>query len=351
MLQKDQWMTIHVLIAQGLSQREIARRLGISRNTVARYAASDDVPRYKRRAPRPTKLEPFHDYILQRMAAAAPEQIAAPALLRELRELGYQGQLRSLQAFMSAHRPVPTPDPVVRFETPAGQQMQCDFVVFRRGADPLYAFTATLGFSRWRWAQYTTNERAETLIRCHHTLFEALGGVPKEILYDNARTIVLERDAYGEGHHRWHPQLLDLAKQYGFLPRLCRPYRARTKGKVERFHRYLRGNFYVPLASRLKQMGLSVDVETANAEVRKWLRDVANQRVHPVTQRTPAALFEEVERAMLRPLPPYRIRPQSGTAQQASPMHTEQSRWSHAMHTPLQHPLSTYQRLLTEVTA
>src|SRR5690606_29358667 len=82
-------------IAQGLSQREIARRLGISRNTVARYAASDDVPRYKRRAPRPTKLEPFHDYILQRMAAAAPEQIAAPALLRELRELGYQGQLRS----------------------------------------------------------------------------------------------------------------------------------------------------------------------------------------------------------------------------------------------------------------
>ncbi len=151
-------MTIHVLIAQGLSQREIARRLGISRNTVARYAASDDVPRYKRRAPRPTKLEPFHDYILQRMAAAAPEQIAAPALLRELRELGYQGQLRSLQAFMSAHRPVSAPDPVVRFETPAGQQMQCDFVVFRRGADPLYAFTATLGFSRWRWAQYTTNE-------------------------------------------------------------------------------------------------------------------------------------------------------------------------------------------------
>jgi len=94
-----------------------------------------------------------------------------------------------------------------------------------------------------------------------------------------------------------------------------------------------------------------VDVETANTEVRKWLRDVANQRVHPVTQRTPAALFEEVERAMLRPLPPYRIRPQSGPAQQASPMHTEQSRWSHAMHTPLQHPLSTYQRLLTEVTA
>lgn len=80
-------MSIHVLIAQGLSQREVARRLGISRNTVARYAASDDVPRYKERAPRPTKLLPFHDYILERIAAAEPDVIAAPALLRELRAL------------------------------------------------------------------------------------------------------------------------------------------------------------------------------------------------------------------------------------------------------------------------
>jgi transposase len=347
MLQKDQWMTIHVLISQGLSQREIALRLGISRNTVARYAASDDVPRYKRREPRPTKLEPFPDFIRERMAAAAPEEIAAPALLRELRDLGYAGQLRSLQSFMRAYRPAPQSDPVVRFETAAGQQMQCDFVVFRRGADPLYAFTATLGFSRWRWTHYAPNERAQTLVRCHHALFETLGGVPKEILYDNARTIVLERDAYGEGQHRWHPQLLDLAKHYGFMPRLCRPYRARTKGKVERFHRYLRGNFYVPLASRLKQMGLSLDIDTANVEVAKWLRDVANQRVHPVTQHAPAALFEQIERAALQPLPHFRNKAVN-VAPDAGP---ELSCWPQAMATSLQHPLSIYQNLLTQVPA
>ena len=340
-------MSIHVLIAQGLSQREVARRLGISRNTVARYAASDEVPRYKKRAPRPTKLSPFHDYILERMAAAHPDVIAAPALLRELRELGYSGQLRSLQAFMRAHQPLPKDDPVVRFETPPGQQMQCDFVVFRRGADPLYAFTATLGYSRWRWARYASNERSETLVACHHALFETLGGVPKEILYDNARTIVLERNAYGDGHHRWHPQLLDLAKHYGFMPRLCRPYRARTKGKVERFHRYLRGNFYVPLSSRLKQLGLTLDVDTANAELGKWLRDVANQRVHSVTGAAPAALLEEVERAALQSLPAL----SSKATDIIVNTDRELSNWSRGMSQPLQHPLSVYQNLLTQVPA
>ena len=117
MLQKEQWMQIHVLKAQGLSLREIARRLGVSRNTVTRYLASHDVPRYKQREPRPTKLDPFQVYIVERMQAAAPDTIAAPALLRELRALGYEGQLRSIQAFMKAHKPTPAPDPIVRFET------------------------------------------------------------------------------------------------------------------------------------------------------------------------------------------------------------------------------------------
>ena len=342
MLLKEQWMQIHVLKAQGLSLREIARRLGVSRNTVTRHLASQDLPRYKQREARATKLEPFHDFIRERMKAAAPDWIAAPALLRELQARGYHGQLRSLQAFMQLHKPVSTPDPVVRFETAPGKQMQCDFVVFRRGADPLYAFTATLGHSRWRWARFTTNERAETLIACHHALFETLGGVPREILYDNAKTIVDIRDAYAQGEHRWHPGMLDLAKRYGFIPRLCRPYRAQTKGKVERFHRYLRGNFYVPLSSWLKQSGLVLDVDTANAEVGKWLRDVANQRVHPVTGAAPAVVFEQRERATLQPLPGFATPPQPSAL----------TRWATAdMAHSLQHPLSVYQQLLTEVRA
>lgn len=342
MLQKDQWMQIHVLKAQGVSEREIARRLGISRNTVARYLAAEDVPRYKQRDPRPTKLEAFETYVVERMQAAAPETIAAPALLRELRALGYDGQLRSLQALMKLHTPLAKPDPIVRFETDPGRQMQCDFVVFRRGAHPLYAFTATLGFSRWRWARFTTNEKAETLVACHHALFDELGGVPREILYDNAKTIVVQRDAYGPGQHRWHAGLLDVAKRYNFMPRLCQPHRPRTKGKVERFHRYLRGNFYVPLTSQLKQSNLMLDVDTANAEVGKWLRDVANQRVHPVTGFAPAVWLEQSERSYLQGLPGF-----NGVQRVALPV--ARARVESSM--SIQHPLSVYQQLLTEVRA
>src|SRR5438132_13583805 len=94
------------------------------------------------------------------------------------------------------------------------------------------------------------------------------------------RTVVLERHGDGRGRHRFHPGFLDFARHCGFQPRLCAPYRAQTKGKVERFIRYLRESFWVPLSSRLAQEGLIVDRETANLAVKRWLRDVANARIH-----------------------------------------------------------------------
>jgi len=124
------------------------------------------------------------------------------------------------------------------------------------------------------------------------------------------------------------------------MPRLCRPYRARTKGKVERFHRYLRGNFYVPLSSALKQAGLVLDVGTANFEVGKWLRDVANQRIHPVTDMAPAALLEQTERAALMPLPGFA---------RTGPQDDERLQTKIILPSEFQHPLSVYQQLLTEV--
>lgn len=132
--------------------------------------------------------------------------------------------------------------------------------------------------------EFVTNERFETLRACHLNAFEYFHGIPKTVLYDNMKTVVQQRNAYGAGLHRFHAGLWALARDLGFTPRLCQPYRAQTKGKVERFIRYLRNSFYIPLSTNLERAGLVLDLETANIEVRKWLREVANQRVHQTTQ-------------------------------------------------------------------
>jgi transposase len=99
----------------------------------------------------------------------------------------------------------------VRFETAPGEQMQADFTVVRRGRDALLAFVATLGYSRATWVRFTAAEDAATLCACVREALVFFGGVPRHILFDNAKTVVLERDAYGEGQHRWHRSLLALA--------------------------------------------------------------------------------------------------------------------------------------------
>ena len=118
----------------------------------------------------------------------------------------------------------------VRFETAPGEQLQVDFTHVRRGRAPLLAFVATLGYSRATYVRFTEREDAVTFAQCVAQSLQYFGGVPQHVLFDNPRTIVIERDAYGAGAHRYHHQLLALAEEYGFRPRLCRPYRAQTKG-------------------------------------------------------------------------------------------------------------------------
>jgi transposase len=124
---------------------------------------------------------------------------------------------------------------------------------------------ATLGWSRAAYIEFVSDERLETLLSCHEHAFLAFGGVPREVLYDNMRTVVQERDRYGHGQHRFQAGFLDFARHCGFRPRLCRPYRAQSKGKVERFIRYMRGSFWLPLASRMAAEGLVVDAAAATA--------------------------------------------------------------------------------------
>lgn len=292
MLTGEEVLEIRILHRQGMSIRAIARDLQVSRETVRKYLREPKrEPGYGPRAPRPSKLDPFKDYIRMRIREAAPRRLPATVYLREIRALGYEGGISILKDWLQGAYPqVPTPE-IVRFETPPGRQAQADWTQVRRGKDKLSAFVGTLGFSRFSFVWFADNERFETLIEAHERFFDAVSGVPQTVLYDNMKTVLIDRNVYGPGQHRFHAGFRQFAKHHGFSPRMCAPYRAQTKGKVERFNRYLKESFVWPLESRLKAQGVILDADTANAHVGQWLRDVANPRLHAETRERPVDRF------------------------------------------------------------
>ncbi|TVT77072.1 MAG: IS21 family transposase [Denitromonas halophila] len=352
MITDEVYVEIELLRRHGLSLRRIAAEVGCAVNTVRAHLSSSALPRYERKIQRVTKLAPFEAYLRERQAAAYPHWIPATVLMREIVAQGYQGGASQLRAFMHTLKPAQPPEPVVRFETAPGHQMQVDWVEFRKGAQPLYAFCATLGYSRMSYVEFVSDMKVTTLIGCHERSFAAFGGVVCQVLYDNMKTVVLERDVDGAGAHRYHAGFLDYARHAGFVIKLCRPYRARTKGKVERFNGYLRRSFYVPLVAQFKQAGLVLDAATATVQVRRWLDEVANVRVHGTTGEPPLARLA-AERAALQALAP----PWRGDIEAARPQQTEQTKGADNARPPgvrahletaqpAQHPLAIYDQLL-----
>lgn len=324
-----------MLARQGMGIRAIARQAGMSRNTVRRVLRGQANVRYGPRQPRRTKLDPFKAYIRGRVAAAGELRLPATVLRREIGEQGYLGGLTQVKMFLGELRPAAVEEPVVRFETEPGQQMQADFVVFRRCGERLSAFVATLGHSRMSYVRFVTDETWPTVKVGLEGAFGYFGGVTREVLFDNMKTVVIERNAYGHGRHRLHAGLLALSRDLGFAVRLCRPYRAKTKGKVERFNRYLRESFYNPLVTRL-QATVALDAASANVEVLKWLRDVANVRRHAGIGVRPIDRLSVEQQAML-PFEPALAGVESVSAPRLRTPPPVES---------LQHPLSVYAELL-----
>ena len=172
-------MQIKILHKQGKSLRAIACETGCSVNTVRKYLAKEAAPKYRARAARKTKIAGFEEYLKQRVAAAVPDWIPATVLWRELQELGFAGGERSVRTFVATLRPRRPEDPLVRFETESGDQMQADWIEFRRKkGDSLFAFVATLGYSRASYVEFVSDMRLGTLLACHSHCFEWFGGVP-----------------------------------------------------------------------------------------------------------------------------------------------------------------------------
>ena len=334
MLTQEEAMEIRVMARRGEGVRSIAKQLSCSRNTVRRYLRDGQASRYGPRLARVCKLDAYKAQLSERIEQARPRWIPATVLLREIGERGYDGGISQLKAWLARHKKIEL-EPIVRFETPPGQQMQADFTHVRRGRDPLLALVATMGYSRATFVKFSTGEDAGTLCSGLCEAFDYFGGVPAHVLFDNAKSVVIERDAYGAGLHRWNDELKVLAEACGFTPRLCRPYRAKTKGKVERFNSYLKGSFVVPLAATIEASGLLLTVELANVHVRRWLDEVANARVHATTRTVPTVRLAE-ERALMLPAPALK-------AAQVAPQRVALPVES------LQHPLAVYDELL-EVT-
>jgi hypothetical protein len=192
----------------------------------------------------------------------------------------------------------------VRFETPPGEQAQVDLARFEveftdePGVTRIvWLFSMVLGYSRLIWARFVVHQDLQSVLRCHIAALEAVGGAPREILYDRMKTAVIGEDP--DGLVIYNRALLDLARHYGFQPRACRPYRPKTKGKVERPFRYIREDFFLGASFR--------NLDDLNTQLRHWLDTVANPRLHATTERIVNEAFAE-ERPSLRPLPlaPYR---------------------------------------------
>ncbi len=308
-LKKGNVKMIHKWLKEGISKSAIAKRLGISRETVRKYALKPEgyVPVITR-TPNENLVDNYLPYIATMLETAKANKVDIPTtvIYDEIVKRGYLGSLRWLQQVMQRYdlrKRAKEEEMLIRFETDPGKQMQVDWVEFPK--DNLSAFVATMGYSRASYVEYVKDEKLETLISCHLNAFTYFGGVPTEGLYDNMRTVIIKRNAYGFGKHQLNPMFEDFSKHCGFKIRVCKPYRAKTKGKVERFNHYLRYSFHNSLSVRLTMKRYEMNIDNANSEVRKWLDEVANKRIHQTTLQTPFSLLAEEQHHLL-PLPkPY----------------------------------------------
>jgi len=291
MLNVEERFVIRDLHRKGLSISEIARRTGHDRKTVRKVINGPLVPERKSKMGRQRKIDPYVPYLLKRIDAGV---LNARKLYQEIRDLGYPGKETQVRGFVRPHRQRRQSQATVRFETDPGQQAQVDwghfgYIQHHGKRRRLYGFVMTLGWSRATYLRFTVSANTAWWLRCHMHAFHYLGGVTKQVLHDNLKTAVVSHAS--DGTVRWNPRYLDFADYYGFTPRACRPYRAKTKGKVESGIRYVRGNFWLGLRY--------TDLLNLNHQALAWLNRVANPRIHGTTDVVP---FERLPDEGLMPI-------------------------------------------------
>jgi len=276
------------------SIRRIARELHVSRKSIKKYLRSPTgVPMV--RTPRKTKLDDFKPVI--REFVERDPKANAVVIAERLRPLGFTGEVTILRRYLKTLRQVArVPRAFIRVESSPGDRFEVDWghfgaLDYQSDKRKLYAFCLVECHSRRLYVEFTHSQSFETFMRCHIHAFRFMGGVARECLYDNLWTAVTRRDGR---IIQFNPRFLVFARVFGFYPRACNPAAGWEKGKVERGGvGYLRQSFW-PLRT-------FVDLPDVNSQVRQWLDDIANKRVHSETRERPDDRFKA---EALQPLPP-----------------------------------------------
>lgn len=273
-----------------LSLRAIAERLGISRETVASIVNRRSVQLDRFGENKRSSILTPHYPLIDRLLREEPAR-SAVNILQRLRGAGYAGGITILKNHLTACRPSAHPAAYLSLEFLPGQAAQVDWGefgdVFGLGRK-VYCFVMVLCHSRMLYLEFTLSANFESFIRCHERAFAFLGGVPRELWYDNLATAVAERRGRLV---RFNPRFHVYTGHHRFQPVACNPASGNEKGRVEDGVRYVRHNFWPGRSF--------ADLDDLNAQARAWRDDFANARTHATTRKVPALAFEEEGKALL----------------------------------------------------
>lgn len=269
----------------------IARELDVHPDAV-RHAIESE--RFNPKVVRGSLTDPFLSFILQTLEQHP--RLRATRIHQMIRARGFQGSIRQLRRTVANLRPSRT-EPFLRLQMFAAEQAQADWAHFGevgigRARRRLSCFVMTLSYSRALYLEFFFDQTMENFLRGHVHAFQAWAGQPRVILYDNLRSVVLERR--GNQIH-FHPRLLELCAHYHFAPRPCQVRAGNQKGRVERAIRYVRDSFWAGRSF--------TTLEECNRQALVWRDQVAHQRPWPGDDtRTVAQAFAE-EQPRLLPSP------------------------------------------------
>ncbi|OLR26288.1 IS21 family transposase, partial [Bacillus cereus] len=292
MISIDKWTTIRSLHREGHSIRFIAKTIGVSKNTVKKAIRSEQPPTYTRKPKQNHALKEYETSIFQMMQ----KNLIGTRIYKELKKAGYTGSYCTVIRFINKHqKETDKKKTTIRFETEPGEQAQFDWspykVSIQGKIEIVYCFLTILGFSRKKHIVFSKSQKVEDVLDALEEGIRSFEGVPRQIVIDNARQLVLSHPRDQEA--LYHPLFLELAGIYRFQPYACQTYWPRTKGKVERPFYYIEQHFI--------KGNEFASFEELCQEGRNFINDWEKE-VNQTTLEAPAERFE-MEHPFLSPLP------------------------------------------------